>query len=137
MYVYDVTKIAFFAKDFQVLCLFSLQLYSGITIMRFLIQFFILRFSIQALIDIKLNKINETLREQWRPKSMRTLNFLSPNFIPDENKHQMDIQREYIWTSKMLNVQFPYAIFGFDVCQHSSQITPYYLKLYFAVDVFL
>ena len=32
---------------------------------------------------------------------------------------------------------FFYTFFGFDVCWHSSQITPYYLKLYFAVGVFL
>ena len=35
------------------------------------------------------------------------------------------------------NAQFSYSIFGFDVCAHISQITPYYLKLYFAVGVFL
>ena len=30
-----------------------------------------------------------------------------------------------------------YAFFGFNACRHSSQITPFYLKLYFAVGVFL
>ena len=30
-----------------------------------------------------------------------------------------------------------YAFFGFNACRHSSQITPYYLKLYFAEGVFL
>ena len=35
------------------------------------------------------------------------------------------------------NVQFLYAIFHFDVCGHNKKITPYYLKLYFAVGAFL
>ena len=31
-------------------------------------------------------KITETLREQWRPKLIRT-----PNFIPEVNKHEIDM----------------------------------------------
>ena len=68
---------------------------------------------------------------------MRSLGFLSPNFIPEENKHEMDMQREYIWMSRTPNAQFLYAIFDFNVCWLSSQITPYYPKLYIAVRVFL
>ena len=49
----------------------------------------------------------------------------------------MDMQRAYIWTSKTSNAKFSYAFFGFNACGHSNQITPYYLKLYFAVSVFL
>ena len=39
--------------------------------------------------------------------------------------------------SRTSNAQFSYAFFGFNACGHSSQITPYYLKLHFDVDVFL
>ena len=49
----------------------------------------------------------------------------------------MDMQRAYIWTSKTSNAKFSYAFFGFNARGHSNQITPYYLKLYFAVSVFL
>ena len=63
--------------------------------------------------------------------------FLAPNFTPEENKHEMDMQRKYIWTSRTSNAQFWYAIFGFDVCEHNSQIIAYHLKLYFPVGVFL
>ena len=56
---------------------------------------------------------------------------------PEENKHEMDMQRTYIWMSRTSNAQFSYAFFGFNACGHSSQITPYYLKLYFDVHVFL
>ena len=52
-------------------------------------------------------------------------------------KYEMDMQRAYIWMSRTSNAQFSYAFFGFNVCGHSSQITPYYLKLYFALGVFL
>ena len=38
--------------------------------------------------------------------------------------------------SRSSNAQFSYAFFGFNAFGHSSQITPYYLKLYFAVGVF-
>ena len=62
---------------------------------------------------------------------------VTPNFTPDENKHEMDMQRKYIWTSRTSNAEFRYAIFCFDVCGHNSQIIAYYLKLYFAVGVFL
>ena len=54
-----------------------------------------------------------------------SLNFLTPNFIAEENKHEMDMQRAYIWTSRTSNAQFFYAFFG------------YYLKFYFAVCVSL
>ena len=40
-------------------------------------------------------------------------------------------------TSWTPNAQFSYAVFGFDVSGHINQITAYYLKLYFAVGVFL
>ena len=54
-----------------------------------------------------------------------SLNFLTPNFIAEEDKHEMDMQRAYIWTSRTSNAQFFYAFFG------------YYLKFYFAVCVSL
>ena len=50
---------------------------------------------------------------------------------------EMDMQREYIWTSRTSNAQFSYVFFGFNACRDSSQITPYYLKLHFVVSVFL
>ena len=98
---------------------------------------FLWRFSTQAVVDLKWSKTNETLREQWRPKSIRSLNFLTPNFIPQENKLETGMGRAYIWTSMTSNAQFSHAVFDFNACKHSSQITPYYLKLYFAVGVFL
>ena len=49
----------------------------------------------------------------------------------------MDMQRAYIWRSRTSNAKFSYAFFGLNACGHSSQITPHYLKLYFAVSVFL
>ena len=93
--------------------------------------------STQTLVDVKWSKINETHREQWKPKLIRYLNFITPNFIPEENKQEMDMQRAYIWTSRTPNAQFLYTPFGFNVCGHSSQSTPYYLNLCFAVGVFL
>ena len=91
----------------------------------------------QALTDITWTKINETLREQWRWKSIRSLNFLTSYFILEENNYEMEMQRAYIWTSRMSNAQFSYSSFGFDFCGRSSQITPFYLKLYFTAAIFL
>ena len=63
--------------------------------------------------------------------------FSDPAIILEESNHEMDIPRAYIWAPRTSNAQFSYAIFGFDVCGHSIQITPYYMKLYFGVGVFL
>ena len=60
-----------------------------------------------------------------KPKSIRSVNHFTPNFIPEEIKHEMDMQREYIWTWRTSNTQFSYAFFGFKACENSSQITPY------------
>ena len=35
-----------------------------------------------------------------KAKIVRTLNFHALNFIPEENKHEMDMQKTYIWTSR-------------------------------------
>ena len=32
-----------------------------------------------------------------KAKSIKFLNFLTPNFIPEENKHEMDTQKTYMW----------------------------------------
>ena len=63
--------------------------------------------------------------------------FSYPEIILEEKNHEMDMPRAYIWASRTSNAQFSYAIFGFDVCGYSIQITSYYLKLYFGVGVFL
>ena len=60
-----------------------------------------------------------------KPKSIRSLNLLTAKFIPEKSKHEMDMQREYMWTSRTSNTQFSYAFFGFKACENSSQITPY------------
>ena len=54
----------------------------------------------------------------------------------------MKTKIEKVSKSSYMNVQdvkctVSYAFFGFNVCGPSSQITPYYLKLYFAVGVLL
>ena len=64
-------------------------------------------------------------------------NFLTPNFTLEENKHKIDVQKAYIWTSRTSNAQLSYAIFDLYASGHSSQFVPYYLKLYFTVSVFL
>ena len=72
-----------------------------------------------------------------KAKIDKVSNFLTPNFTLEENKHEIDVQKAYIWTSRTSNAQLSYAILGFNACGHSSQIVPYYLKLYFTVGVFL
>ena len=42
--------------------------------------------------DSNRYKINEAVRGKWRSKSIRTLNFLTSNFIPAGNKYEMDMQ---------------------------------------------
>ena len=70
-----------------------------------------------------------------KTKINQTLDFLTPNFIPEKN--EMDMHKACILTSRTSNAQLSYIVFGFDVSEYNSQITPYYLKLNFAVDVFL
>ena len=65
--------------------------------MRFSIQFYIWRFSTQALIDIKQIKINATVRKPWRSNLIRSLNMLTPKLIREENKREMNMQKIYIW----------------------------------------
>ena len=72
-----------------------------------------------------------------KAKIDKVSNFLTPNFTLKENKHEIDVQKAYIWTSRTSNAQLSYVILGFNACGHSSQIVPYYLKLYFTVGVFL
>ena len=38
-------------------------------------------------------KINETLREQWRAKAIKNLNFHTPNFIPEEKNMKWTCKR--------------------------------------------
>ena len=54
-------------------------------------------FFTHALIDKKWSKIDGTLKKPQRPNSIRFLNFYTPNFIPDENKHEINIEKTYIW----------------------------------------
>ena len=61
--------------------------------MRFLIQFFNIEVFYPG---SNRYKINETIREQQRQKSIRTRNFFTFNFIPEENKREMDMQKAYI-----------------------------------------
>ena len=49
-------------------------------------------------------------------RSIRSLNFLTLNFISKENKHEMDMQSAYIWTSRTSNVQFSRTFFDFNAC---------------------
>ena len=69
---------------------------------------------------------------------MRSLNFITPNFIPGENKYEMNTQKTYIRRpGPYIGRQFSCAIFGFGFCGHISQITLNFLKLYCGTDIFL
>ena len=57
-----------------------------------------MQFSNQALIDVKYNNIDATLEGSWRSNSIRFLNFLTPNFIPEENEREMQLHPRRKWT---------------------------------------
>ena len=46
-----------------------------------------------------------------KAKSIRFLDFLTPNFIPEENKREMDTQKTNMWRPGR-EMQFSYAILG-------------------------
>ena len=51
--------------------------------------------STEALADIIQSKIDGTPTDPWRTDLMRSLNFLTSNFIPEENKRDMEMQNKY------------------------------------------
>ena len=55
---------------------------------------FYIEFSTEALTDVIQSKIDETPSNPCRPDLMRSLNFLPPNFIPEENKRDMEMQNK-------------------------------------------
>ena len=66
------------------------------------------------------------------------LNFITPNFIPEENQREMYMQKRYICRlGRTSNTRILYVTFPPEVCEHIGLITQYYLKTYFGVCVFL
>ena len=56
---------------------------------------FYIELSTEALADIIQSKIDETPTDPWRTVLMRSLNFLTSDFIPEENKRDMEMQNKY------------------------------------------
>ena len=56
---------------------------------------FYIELSTEALADIIQSKIDETPTDPWRTDLMRSLNFLTSDFIPEENKRDMEMQNKY------------------------------------------
>ena len=56
---------------------------------------FYIELSTEALADIIQSKIDETPTDPWRKDLMRSLNFLTSDFIPEENKRDMEMQNKY------------------------------------------
>ena len=56
---------------------------------------FYIELSTETLADIIQSKIDETPTDPWRTDLMRSLNFLTSNFIPEENKRDMEMQNKY------------------------------------------
>ena len=56
---------------------------------------FYIELSTEALADIIQSKIDETPTDPWRTDLMRSLNFLTSDFIPEESKRDMEMQNKY------------------------------------------
>ena len=71
---------------------------------------FYIEFSTEALTDIMQSKIDETPSDPWRSDLMRSLNFLTLNFIPQENKRDMEMQKQIHITSWTSNSVFRFWV---------------------------
>ena len=85
----------------------------------------------------KLKESWSTLRESWRPSSIRFLNVLTQSLITEESKHEMYITKDICMTTRTSNVRLLYVIFTSGVCGHNGLITSYHLQSNFGMGVFL